>query len=58
MALLFAKQGKPAGELDEDQFFGVVGALISPRLAAITALVASRDVSGLATELAEIQTMY
>jgi hypothetical protein len=58
VALLFAEQGKPAEELDEDQFFAVVGALISPRLAAITALVASRNVEGLAKELAEIQTMY
>ncbi|MGE0237141.1 MAG: hypothetical protein AB7F09_22410 [Parvibaculaceae bacterium] len=58
VALLFAGQGKPAEELDEDQFFAVVGALISPRLPAITALVASRDVEGLAKELAEIQTMY
>ncbi|MGE3875314.1 MAG: hypothetical protein AB7F74_20360 [Parvibaculaceae bacterium] len=58
VALLFAEQGKPAGELDEDQFFAVVGALISPRLPAITALVASRDAAGLARELAEIQTMY
>jgi hypothetical protein len=58
VALLFAEQGKPAEELDEDQFFAVVGALISPRLPAITALVANRDVDGLAKELAEIQTMY
>jgi hypothetical protein len=58
VALLFAEQGKPAEELDEDQFFAVVGALISPRLPAITSLVANRDVEGLAKELAEIQTMY
>jgi hypothetical protein len=58
VALLFAEQGKPAEELDEDQFFAVVGALISPRLPAIAALVAHRDVEGLAKELAEIQTMY
>jgi len=44
--------------LGEDQFFAVVGALISPRLPAITALVAHRDVEGLARELAEIQGMY
>jgi hypothetical protein len=58
VALLFAEQGRPAGELDEDQFFAVVGALISPRLPAITSLVVKRDVEGLAKELAEIQTMY
>jgi hypothetical protein len=58
VALLFAEQGKPAEELDEDQFFAVVGALISPRLPVITTLVAKRDVDGLAKELAEIQTMY
>jgi len=58
VALLFAGQGKPAEELDEDQFFAVVGALIAPRLPAISTLVAHRDVQGLAKELAEIQTMY
>ncbi len=58
VALLFAEQGKPAEELDEDQFFAVVGALIAPRLPAITNLVARRDVEGLAKELAEIQAMY
>lgn len=58
VALLFAEQGKPAKELDEDQFFAVVGALISPRLPAIASLVANRDVAGLAQELAEIRTMY
>src|SRR5262245_3994917 len=58
VALLFAEQGKPAEELDEDQFFAVVGALIAPRLPAIESLVAKRDVDGLAKELAEIQTMY
>jgi hypothetical protein len=58
VALLFAEQGKPAEELDEDQFFAVVGALIAPRLPAIATLVANRDVEGLARELAEIQTMY
>jgi hypothetical protein len=58
VALLFAEQGKPAEELDEDQFFAVVGALIAPRLPSIAALVTRRDVDGLARELAEIQTMY
>ena len=58
VALLFAEQGKPAGELDEDQFFAVVGALISPRLPAIANLVARRDETGLAAELADIRAMY
>ena len=58
VALLFAEQGKPADELDEDQFFAVVGALIAPRLPVIESLVAKRDVAGLAKELAEIQQMY
>ncbi|WP_119390004.1 hypothetical protein [Taklimakanibacter lacteus] len=58
IALLFAEQGKPADELDEDQFFAVVGALIAPRLPVIESLVAKRDVAGLARELAEIQGMY
>lgn len=58
VALLFAAQGKPAEELDEDQFFAVVGALIGPRLNTIAALIAQRDVSGLAAEFADIRAMY
>ena len=58
VALLFAEQGKPAEELDEDQFFAVVGALIAPRLPAIAGFVAKRDVAGLAAELADIRAMY
>lgn len=58
VALLFAEQGKPAEELDEDQFFAIVGALIAPRLPAIAGLVAKRDIAGLAAELTEIRGMY
>ncbi len=58
VALLFAEQGKPAEELDEDQFFAIVGALIAPRLPAIASLVARRDIAGLAAELTEIRGMY
>jgi len=58
VALLFAEQGKPAEELDEDQFFAIVGALIAPRLPAIASLVAKRDIAGLAAELTEIRGMY
>lgn len=58
VALLFAEQGKPAEELDEDQFFAVVGALIAPRLPTIADLVGRRDETGLAAELADIRAMY
>lgn len=58
VALLFAEQGKPAEELDEDQFFAVVGALIGPRLPAIASFIAKRDRTGLAAELADIRAMY
>lgn len=58
VALLFAEQGKPSEELDEDQFFAVVGALIAPRLPAIADMVMKRDETGLAAELADIRAMY
>ena len=45
VALLFAEQGKPAEELDEDQFFAVVGALICGRARRRSRpFVANRDV--------------
>jgi hypothetical protein len=58
VALLFAEEGKPSDELDEDQFFAIVGALIGPRLGAIAEMISRRDEVGLARELAEIKAMY
>ncbi|MBL8908422.1 MAG: hypothetical protein JNM20_17255 [Rhizobiales bacterium] len=58
VALLFAEEGKPSEELDEDQFFAVVGALIGPRLDAMAEMISRRDAAGLARELAEIKEMY
>ena len=58
VSLLFAEEGKPTQQFDEDQFFAVVGALIEPRLATISALVSRGDEQGLAAELAEIKDMY
>ncbi len=58
VALLFAEEGKPSDELDEDQFFAVVGALIGPRLGAMAEMISRRDAGGLARELAEIKHMY
>lgn len=58
VALMFAEEGKPATSIDEDEFFSVTGALIGPRLDAIADLVARRDETGLAAELAAIKAMY
>jgi hypothetical protein len=58
VALMFAEEGKPAGTIDEDEFFSVTGALIGPRLGAIADLVAARDEAGLARELADIKSLY
>jgi hypothetical protein len=58
VTLLFAEEGRPIKELDEDEFFAVVGALIEPRLSTIADLVAKRDEGGLAAELADIKAMY
>ncbi|MBL8893970.1 MAG: hypothetical protein JNJ53_05175 [Rhizobiales bacterium] len=58
VALLFAEEGKPSEELDEDQFFASVGALIGPRLDAMAEMISRSDAAGLARELAEIKGMY
>jgi hypothetical protein len=58
ITLLFAEEGKPTPKLNEDQFFAIVGALISPRLSNIASLVARRDIDALAAELADIKSMY
>ncbi|MFN0191292.1 MAG: hypothetical protein ACKVP5_04845 [Aestuariivirga sp.] len=57
-ALLFAKEGKLPGEINEDEFFGVTGALIAPRIGAIAALIAAGDEAGLAVELDDLRSMY
>jgi hypothetical protein len=58
ITLMFAREGKPLAIHDEDEFFAIVGALIQPKLPAIAALIASRDVAGLDKILAEIKAMY
>jgi hypothetical protein len=58
VALMFAEEGKPAESIDEDEFFSVTGALIGPRLKTLARLIASKDESGLAQELADIKSMY
>jgi hypothetical protein len=57
-ALLFADEGKPPVEINEDEFFGVTGALIAPRLATIASLTAAGDEPGLARELDDLRAMY
>jgi hypothetical protein len=58
VALLFAEEGKPIAIQDEDEFFAIVGALILPRLKAISVLISNRDATGLSRELADIKAMY
>jgi hypothetical protein len=58
IALLFAEEGRPAQELDEDQFFAVVSALIRPRLPAIAAAVSDSDEGQLMQVLVDIKSIY
>jgi len=58
VALLFAEDGKPTEAINEDEFFTVTGALIGPRLPAIARFIEQRDETGLASELADIKSMY
>lgn len=58
VALLFAEEGKPVQEFDEDQFFALVATLISPRLPAIATAIRERNEQGLARQLLDIKSMY
>lgn len=58
VALLFAEEGKPSTIQNEDEFFAIVGALITPRLEKIAALIAAHDVEALTAELNDIKEIY
>ena len=58
VALLFAEEGKPSTIHSEDEFFAIVGALITPKLERMARLIAAHDVEGLSAELHEIKAMY
>ncbi len=58
VALLFATEGKPSAIQNEDEFFAIVGALITPRLEKITALISTHDVAALTAELNDIKAVY
>lgn len=58
VALLFAGEGKPSAIQNEDEFFAVVGALITPRLEKISSLIAAKDCDKLLAELNDIKAMY
>lgn len=58
LALLLAEEGKPIASLDEDEFFGIAGALIAPRLPAMAAAIKARDTAALAAALAAVRDLY
>ena len=58
VALLFAEEGKPSAIQSEDEFFAIVGALITPRLEKITTLISTQNVAALTAELNDIHAMY
>ncbi|MFT3987768.1 hypothetical protein [Aestuariivirga sp.] len=58
VSLLFAGEGQPIEQLDDDQFFAIVGALILPRLETLAALIDTRDTQAIAQELAAIKAIY
>jgi hypothetical protein len=58
VALLFASEGKPTENMDEEEFFDVTGALIGPRLPVLAGLIADGDTGALAAELMAIKAMY
>lgn len=58
IALLFAEEGRPVSNMNEDEFFEVTGALIGPRLERIAELVSRKDATALANELSDIKSFY
>ncbi len=58
LALLLAEEGKPIETLDEDEFFGIAGALMAPRLPAMERAVVARDTAALSRELAAVRELY
>jgi hypothetical protein len=58
MALLYAEEGKPAVDLDEEEFFMITSALMAPRLDAVCAAVKRNDVAELAQELRALRDLY
>lgn len=58
LALLFAEGGKPVAINDETEFFSVIGALIEPRLAALTAGIEANDLAAVEQEIRAIQSLY
>ena len=58
LALLLAEEGKPIESLDEDEFFEITAALLSPRLPKLEEAVKRRDVAALASELQAVRELY
>lgn len=58
MALLFAEAGKPMAIHDEDEFFRIVAALISPRLGELHDAIAHKQSERLSRVIGEIQSLY
>jgi hypothetical protein len=58
LALLLANEGKPIDSVDEDEFFMIAGALLTPRLDAMSAAVKTRDVAALTRELSAVRALY
>jgi hypothetical protein len=58
VALLFAADGKPSAIQSEDEFFAIVGALITPRLEKIAELISAHDRAGLTDQLDDIKSIY
>lgn len=58
VALLFAEDGEPVLDLDEEQFFAVVGALIGARLPRIAAAVTTGSEARVIEELLAVKALY
>lgn len=58
LALLLAEEGKPLESLDEDEFFAITGALLSPRLPRLADAIAGRDTAALEVELTAVRDLY
>jgi len=58
LALLLAQEGKPLAETNEDEFFEISGALLSPFLDDLTKSIATQDLPELARVLGHVKDLY
>jgi hypothetical protein len=58
LALLFAQAGKPLAQTNEDEFFEISGALLSPYLEELSKAISAQDLASVARVLDGVKNLY